>query len=150
MDVRLYVGNLAYSTTEQGLQQLFSQAGVVTAVSLIKDRDSGQSKGFAFVTMATQAAAQKAIAELDNYSLAGRPLTVKIAKPREAQTPKSQAAPAGYQSRLGAFGTTGLSVKQKPRKPGKSGGGYQSTLGAFGADNTGPTPPRRRGGSQHR
>jgi RNA recognition motif-containing protein len=153
MDVKLYIGNLAYSTTEQSLQQLFSQIGTVTSVSLAKDRDSGQSKGFAFVTMETQAGAQRAISELDNHPLAGRPITVKLARPREGQPAnnKSRATPAGYQSRLGAFGTTGQSVKLTTRKPGKPRGGYQSGLGAFGTDNkSGPTPPRRRGGSSHR
>ncbi len=151
MDVKLYVGNLAYSTTEQSLEQLFAQAGTVTSVSLVKDRDTGQPRGFAFVSMATQAAAQKAIAELHGHPLAGRPLTVNIARPREAPDgSKSREAPGGYQSRLGAFGATGLTVKRNAPKPGKARGGYQSSLGAFGSGKSGPTPPRRRGGGQQR
>ena len=140
MDVKLYVGNLADSTTENALQLLFSQAGKVTAVNAIKDRKSGQPKGFAFVTMATEAEAQKAIVKFHEFSLAGRRLTVKL-----AEQPK---APAGYQSRLGAFNETGRSPKLKPFSPGKPGGGYQSKLGAFGNGAGSPTPPRRRGGSQ--
>ena len=58
MNEKLYVGNLAYSTTEEDLRQLFSQAGVVSTCDLIKDRDTGQSKGFAFVTMGNQAEAE--------------------------------------------------------------------------------------------
>ncbi len=151
MDVRLYIGNLGYSTTEEGLRQLLSQAGTVTSVSLVKDRDTGQSKGFAFATMATQAAAQKAIAQLHGHSLDGRPLTVNIARPREAAAgSKSRAEPPGYQSRLGAFGAASPNTKAKARNSGKSGGGYQSSLGAFGSGKSGPTPPRRRGGGQHR
>ncbi len=61
MENRLYVGNLAYSTTEDDLRTLFAQAGTVASVALIKDRVSGQSKGFAFVEMGNQAEAQKAI-----------------------------------------------------------------------------------------
>ena len=151
MDVKLYVGNLAYLTTEESLRQLFSQAGTVTAVSLVKDRDTGQSKGFAFVTMGSEAAAQRAIAELHDHRLAGRPLTVTIARPREVPAgPRPREAPAGYQSRLGAFGAAGQSGKPKPGKPGRPRGGYQSGLGAFGSSKSGPTPPRRRGGGQHR
>lgn len=83
MDVKLYVGNLDYGTTEEDLRTLFAQAGNVTSVALIKDRDSGRSKGFAFVTLGTQAEAQKAISMFNAYSLSNRQLTVNIAKPRE-------------------------------------------------------------------
>ena len=82
MDVKLYVGNMARSTTEDELRTLFAQAGNVSAVEVIKDRDSGQSKGFAFVTMGEQAEADKAISMFNAYSLAERELKVNIAKPR--------------------------------------------------------------------
>ena len=82
MDVKLYVGNLAKSTTSEELKTLFSQAGTVTAVDIIKDRDSGQSKGFAFITMTAQADADKAISMFNAYSLAEHELKVNIAKPR--------------------------------------------------------------------
>ena len=58
MEVKLYVGNLAYTTTEDDLRTLFAQAGTIASVALIKDRDTGRSKGFAFVEMSTQAEAQ--------------------------------------------------------------------------------------------
>ena len=61
MESKLYVGNLSYSTTEDDLRTLFFQAGTVASVALIKDRDSGQSKGFAFVEMGNQAEAQKTL-----------------------------------------------------------------------------------------
>ncbi len=83
MEVRLYVGNLSYSTTEEDLRTLFSQAGTVASVALIKDRDTGQSKGFAFVEMSTQAEAQKAISQFNAQNFKDRPLTVNIARPRE-------------------------------------------------------------------
>ena len=85
MNEKLYVGNLAYGTTEEDLRQLFAQAGTVTACDLIKDRDTGQSKGFAFVTMGTQSEAEKATQMFNAHSLADRPLTVNTAKPREAR-----------------------------------------------------------------
>jgi RNA recognition motif-containing protein len=86
MNEKLYVGNLAYATTEADLRQLFAQAGSVTACELIKDRDTGQSKGFAFVTMSTQAEAEKATQMFNAYSLGQRALTVNIARPREARS----------------------------------------------------------------
>jgi hypothetical protein len=82
MDVKLYVGNLAKSTTSEELKTLFTQAGTVTAVDVIKDRDSGQSKGFAFITMTAQADADKAISMFNAYSLGEHELKVNIAKPR--------------------------------------------------------------------
>ena len=83
MDGKLQVGNLPYTTTEEDLKALFEQAGQVKAVDLIKDRDSGRSKGFAFVTMATQVEAEKAITTFNGFSLNNRELKVNIAKPRE-------------------------------------------------------------------
>ena len=82
MDVKLYVGNLAKSTTEDELKSLFTQAGAVSAVEVIKDRDSGQSKGFAFITMTDQAEADKAISMFNAYSLAEHELKVNVAKPK--------------------------------------------------------------------
>ena len=83
MDVKLYVGNLSYATTEDELRALFAQAGTVASVALIKDRDTGQSKGFAFIEMATQAEAQKAISQFNAKELGDRALTVNLARPRE-------------------------------------------------------------------
>ncbi|MFQ5407531.1 MAG: RNA recognition motif domain-containing protein [Anaerolineales bacterium] len=83
MDVRLYVGNLPYSATEDELRELFAQAGTVNSVALIMDRDTGRSRGFAFVEMGTQAEAEEAIKKFDNFNLGGRDMRVNIARPRE-------------------------------------------------------------------
>jgi RNA recognition motif-containing protein len=86
MEVKLYVGNLAYSTTEDELRTLFAQAGTIVSVAVIKDRDTGNSKGFAFVEMASQADAQKAISMFNSYRLGDRTLTVNPARPREGRS----------------------------------------------------------------
>jgi RNA recognition motif-containing protein len=86
MEVKLYVGNLSYTTSEDELRTLFAQAGNVTSVAVIKDRDTGSSKGFAFVEMTTQAEAQTAISMFHNYQLSERPLTVNMARPREERS----------------------------------------------------------------
>ncbi|MBN2146817.1 MAG: RNA-binding protein [Anaerolineales bacterium] len=83
MESKLYVGNLAYSTTEEELRELFGQAGSVVSVDLIKDRATGRSKGFAFVEMSSQADAQKAISMFHGSLFNDRALTVNIARPRE-------------------------------------------------------------------
>ena len=82
MEVRLYVGNLAKSTTADELKTLFTQAGAVSAVDVVKDRDSGESKGFAFITMGEQTEADKAISMFNAYSLAEHELKVNVAKPK--------------------------------------------------------------------
>jgi RNA recognition motif-containing protein len=83
MEVKLCVGNLSYATTEDDLRALFAQAGSVKSVALIKDRDTGRSKGFAFVEMGTQAEAQQAISQFNGSQLHDRVLTVNLARPRE-------------------------------------------------------------------
>jgi RNA recognition motif-containing protein len=87
MEIRIYVGNLAKATTEAEIKALFEQAGEVTIVDLVKDRFSGLSKGFAFVTMTTQADADKAISMFNAYSLAGNVIKVNVAKPRVERGP---------------------------------------------------------------
>ncbi len=87
METKLYVGNLAYETTEEDLHTLFAQAGTVTSVDLIKDRDSGRSKGFAFVEMGNQSELEKAIQMFNSYNLGQRELKVNIARPREERKP---------------------------------------------------------------
>ena len=83
MESKLFVGNLSYSTTEDDLKTLFAQAGMVKSVALIKDRESGRSKGFAFVEFETQAEAEKAISMLDGKEFQGRQIKVNLARPRE-------------------------------------------------------------------
>ena len=83
MSTKLYVGNLAFQTTNQDLQQLFGQAGTVQSASVVEDRDTGRSRGFAFVEMSSQEEATSAIEQFNGKELGGRPLTVNEAKPRE-------------------------------------------------------------------
>ena len=80
---RLYVGNLSFQTTEDGLEQAFSAFGTVQQVNIVTDRDTGRSRGFGFVEMATDEDAQRAIENMDNTDLDGRNLKVNVAKPRE-------------------------------------------------------------------
>lgn len=83
MEAKLFVGNLSYSTTEDDLKTLFAQAGAVKSVALIKDRESGRSKGFAFVEFETQVEAEKAISMFDGKEFQGRQIKVNLARPRE-------------------------------------------------------------------
>ena len=83
MSNRLYVGNLAFHATEDLLSQAFAPCGGVVSVSVITDRETGRSRGFAFVEMDSAASAQKAISELDGQDLEGRSLRVRIAEDRK-------------------------------------------------------------------
>ncbi len=81
-EAKVYVGNLSRSTTGDELNTLFTQAGEVTAVNIITDRQNGESKGYAFVTMSAQSEADKAVSLLDTYSLDDHPLKVMLVKSR--------------------------------------------------------------------
>ena len=83
MAMKLYVGGLAYSVTEQELEDYFGTVGKVVSAAVIKDRDSGQSKGFGFVEMEDAEAGKKAIAELNGKELSGRSIMVNEARPQE-------------------------------------------------------------------
>ena len=83
MGKKLYVGNLAYGVTSTELQNLFAAYGTVTSAQVIEDRESGRSKGFGFVEMASDEEAQAAIQALNGQDHGGRPLTVNEARPRE-------------------------------------------------------------------
>jgi RNA recognition motif-containing protein len=82
MGRKLYVGNLPFSVTEHTLQSAFSQHGTVESISLITDRDTGQSKGFGFIEMRTDAEANAATSELNGTELEGRAIKVNEAKPQ--------------------------------------------------------------------
>lgn len=82
MGKKLYIGNLPYSVTEAALRELFAQAGEVSSVSIITDRDSGQPRGFAFVEMASDAAAQQAISQINGKAMGDRTITVAEARPQ--------------------------------------------------------------------
>lgn len=83
MESKLYVGNLSYSATEEELQELFSQAGTVKSVTIVKDRDTGRSRGFAFIEMNSDEEAQKAINLLNGTNYMDRALKINVARPRE-------------------------------------------------------------------
>ena len=89
MESKLYVGNLSYDTTEDGLRNMFAKAGTVVSIDIIKDRDTGRTKGFAFVTMETDEEAQTAIKMLNEKMLDDRALKVNVAKPRVEQPQRS-------------------------------------------------------------
>jgi cold-inducible RNA-binding protein len=83
MSMKLYVGNLSFNTTSEDLQQLFSQAGTVESASVVEDRDTGRSRGFGFVEMASKEEGNAAIQQLNGKEVGGRALNVNEAKPRE-------------------------------------------------------------------
>jgi len=85
MSRKLFVGNLPYETMEQDLESLFGQAGQVETVSVMRDRVTGRARGFAFVEMASDEDAQKAITQLNGHQLGGRALTVNEARPQAAR-----------------------------------------------------------------
>src|SRR5439155_27149208 len=87
MGTKLYVGNLSFNTTENELQELFSQAGAVQEVTLMQDRFTGKSRGFAFVTMGSEQDVQNAISKLNGQTVEGRALTVNEARRREQRPP---------------------------------------------------------------
>lgn len=86
METKLYVGNLSYDTTEDSVRTLFAKAGTVVSVDIIKDRDTGRTKGFAFVTMNSDEEAQNAIKILNEKMLDNRAIKVNLARPREEQS----------------------------------------------------------------
>jgi len=98
METKLYVGNLSYNTSEDDLRTLFSGAGTVVSVALIKDRATGRSKGFAFVEMASQSEAEQAIKMFNGTDFGNREIKVNVARPRE-ERPSS-----GFDSRPGRGG----------------------------------------------
>jgi RNA recognition motif-containing protein len=83
MSTKLYVGNLSFQTTSEDLQELFAQAGTVESASVVEDRMTGRSRGFAFVEMATPEEATAAIEQMNGREVGGRALKVNEAKPRE-------------------------------------------------------------------
>ena len=107
METKLFVGNLSYNTSEDDLRQLFAQAGNITSVSLVKDRDTGRSKGFAFVEMSSQSEVEQAIKMFNGTTLDDRQIKVDKARPRE-ERPYS-----GYNDRYGKSDRRGGSGKSR-------------------------------------
>jgi hypothetical protein len=142
VESKLYVGNLSYQTTEDELRTLFSQSGSVTAVDLIKDRDTGLSKGFAFVTMGTSDEAEAAIRQFNGAELGGRELKVNIARPREDR-------PQGGFGGGGRGGGGGYGGGGGGRSGG-GGGGYGGGGGGYGGGGGGGGGRSDRGGGSGR
>jgi len=107
MGTKLYVGNLSFNTTENELQELFSQAGAVQEVTLMQDKFTGKSRGFAFVTMGSEQDAQTAISKFNGQTVEGRPLTVNEARPLEARPPGGGGGGRGYGGGGGGYGGGG-------------------------------------------
>jgi cold-inducible RNA-binding protein len=103
MGTKLYVGNLSFNTTENELQELFSQAGTVQEVTLMQDKFTGKSRGFAFVTMGSEEDAQNAISKFNGQTVEGRALTVNEARPRESRPPGGGGG-RGYGGGGGGYG----------------------------------------------
>src|SRR5215211_2014672 len=83
MSIKLYVGNLSFQTSSEDLQQLFSQVGTVESANVIEDRETGRSRGFAFVEMSSKEEGNAAIQQFNGHEVGGRALNVNEAKPRE-------------------------------------------------------------------
>jgi cold-inducible RNA-binding protein len=86
MSMKLYVGNLAFATSSQDLEQIFGQTGTVTSASIVEDRETGRSRGFGFVEMSTKEEGEAAISQLNGKEVSGRALKVNEAKPREPRS----------------------------------------------------------------
>jgi len=99
MGRRLYVGNLPYETGETELQELFARAGTIDNVKVMRDMATGRARGFAFVEMSTDAEAQKAITELNQFQLGGRGLTVNEARPKAESSGGGFGGGGGHRSR---------------------------------------------------
>ncbi len=104
MAKKLYVGGLSYGTTEDGLRNLFAQAGTVESVAVIADKFSGRSKGFGFVEMSTDEEAQKAIETYNGKEFDGRTITVNEARPMEARPPRTGGGGFNRGGGRGGFG----------------------------------------------
>ena len=129
MSTKLYVGNLSFKTTGEDLQQLFSQAGTVESANVVTDRDSGFSRGFGFVEMASKEEGEAAISQFNGTDLDGRALTVNEARPREERS-------GGGGGGRGGFGGGGN------RGGGGGGGGRSGGGGGYGGGGG-------RGGSRY-
>jgi RNA recognition motif-containing protein len=123
MSTKLFVGNLSFNTTENDLQDAFAAHGQVVEATLMMDRMTGRSRGFAFVTYSTPEEAQKAIAAMHGAQLDGRALTVNIARPKEERPPGGGGRDRGPRREFGGGGGGGY-----------SGGGSRGGGGGGGRD----------------
>src|SRR5204862_1329824 len=119
MSMKLYVGNLAFATSSQDLQDLFAQAGTVESASVVEDRETGRSRGFGFVEMATKEEGAAAIDQFNGKEVGGRPLKVNEAKPRENRSGGGGGGRGGFGGNRGGGGGYGGN-----RNGGGRGGNY--------------------------
>ena len=122
MSMKLYVGNLAFSTSSQDLQELFAPGGTVESASVVEDRDTGRSRGFGFVEMSSKEEGEAAIAQFNGKEVNGRSLTVNEAKPRENR---------------GGGGGRGVAVRWWNRGGGGGYGGNRGGGGGYGGGGGG-------------
>ena len=115
MSMKLYVGNLAFATSSQDLQELFAQAGTVESASVVEDRETGRSRGFGFVEMSSKEEGAAAISQFNGKEVNGRALNVNEAKPREPRS-GGGGGRGGFVGGRGGFGGGG--------GRGNGGGGY--------------------------
>ena len=127
MSTKLYVGNLAFQTTSQELQEMFATAGTVESASVVEDRDTGRSRGFGFVEMSTKEEGAAAISQFNGKEVNGRALNVNEAKPRE-----NRAGGGGGRGGFGGGGGRGFGGNS-------GGGGYGGggSRGGFGGNSGG-------------
>jgi RNA recognition motif-containing protein len=128
--MKLYVGNLSFSTSSQDLQELFSQAGTVESASIVEDRETGRSRGFAFVEMASKEEGEAAISQFNGKEIGGRALKVNEAKPREPR--------AGGGGGRGGFGGGRSNNRGGRGSFGGGGGGRGGNRGGGGGGNREP------------
>jgi len=131
--MKLYVGNLAFQTSSEDLQQLFAQAGTVESASVVEDRDTGRSRGFGFVEMASKEEGEAAIAQFNGKEFNGRNLTVNEARPREDRGNRGGGGRGGFGGGRGGGGGYGNRG---------GGGGGRGGGGGYGGGGGGNREPR--------
>lgn len=115
MATKLFVGGLSYSTTSESLREYFAQCGTVESATVITDRATGQSRGFGFVEMASEAEAQAAISKLNDRPFEGRRLTVNVANPQGQGGSRAGGARPGGSRPGGGFGGRSEGPRRPPR-----------------------------------
>jgi RNA recognition motif-containing protein len=134
MSIKLYVGNLSFQTSSEDLRDLFSQAGTVESASVVEDRDTGRSRGFGFVEMASREEGEAAIQQFNGKELNGRTLTVNEARPREVRGGRGGGGGGGGR---GGFGGGGGGGRGGYGGGGGRGGGYGGGGGGRGGGGGG-------------
>ncbi len=130
MSMKLYVGNLAFQTSSEDLQQLFAQAGTVESAAVVEDRETGRSRGFGFVEMSTKEEGNAAIQQFNGQDMGGRALNVNEAKPREDRPRTGGGGGGGYGgggSRGGSSSSNSGGTGYVAREKGNGGSGNRDS-----------------------